>query len=150
MKISFKDCLDKKKLFPFHPAKYLVDLEIKDSQADLASAQEEFSRSGFKWATIKGYYSMYHAGRALLYSKGYREKSHICLYLALKKFFVEEGKMDPKFAEDLNNSMILREDADYHHKFSQEGAQAVIESAKSFLKMAKRLLPPLERPKNQA
>jgi len=77
----------------------------------------------------------------LLYSRGYRENGHYCLYLALKEFFVQEKKLDPKIAEDFNNSMILREDADYRRKFSQEGSQAVIESAKRFLKATKDILP---------
>lgn len=141
MMISFKDCLEKKRIFRFEPAKQLVDLEIKDAENDLCSAQKEFSESGFKWATIKGYYSMFHSARALLYSRGYRENGHYCLYLALKEFFVQEKKLDPKLAEDFNNSMILREDADYRRKFSQERAQAVIESAKIFLKSAKEILP---------
>jgi len=140
MKISFKDCLEKKKIFRFEPAKQLVDLEIEDAESDLCSAQEESSKSGFKWATIKGYYSMFHSARALLYSRGYREKGHYCLYLALKAFFVQENKLEPKLAEDFNNSIILREDADYRRKFSQEGAQAVIESAKRFLKATKEIL----------
>ena len=140
MSISFKDCLEKKRIFRFEPAKQLVDFEIKDAESDLCSAQEEFSESGFKWATIKGYYSMFHSARALLYSRGYREKGHYCLYLTLKEFFVQEKKLDPKLAEDFNNSMILREDADYRRQFSQEGAQAVIESAKRLLKAAKQIL----------
>jgi len=138
--ISFKDCLEKKRIFRFEPAKQLVDLEIKDAEGDLCSAQEEFTGSGFKWATIKGYYSMFHSARALLYSRGYREKGHYCLYLALKEFFVLEKKLDSKMAEDFNNSMILREDADYRRQFSQETAQAVIESAKKFLKAAKEII----------
>lgn len=137
--ISFKDCLKNKRIFRFEPAKQLVDLEIKDAENDLCSAQKGFSESGFKWATIKGYYSMFHSGRALLYSRGYREKGHYCLYLALKEFFVQEKKLDSKLAEDLNNSIILREDADYRRKFSQEGAQGVIESAKEFLKVTKEM-----------
>lgn len=140
MTISFKDCLEKKRIFRFEPAKQLVDPEIKDAESDLCSAQEEFSESGFKWATIKGYYSMFHSARALLYSCGYREKGHYCLYLALKEFFVQEKKLDPGLAEDFNNSMILREDADYRRKFSSEGSQAVIESAKRFLKAAQEIL----------
>jgi len=139
--ISFKDCLEKKRIFRFEPAKQLVDLEIEDAQNDLRSAKEECSESGFKWATIKGYYSMFHSARALLYSRGYREKGHYCLYLALKELFVQEKKLDPKLAEDFNNSMLLREDADYRRKFSQEGALAVIESAKILLKAAKEILP---------
>jgi len=140
MKISFKDCLEKKKIFRFEAAKQLVDLELEDAQSDLKSAEEDYNESNFKWATIKGYYSMFHSARALLYSRGYREKGHYCLYLALKVFFVQEGKLDPKLVEDFNNSMILREDADYRRKFSQEGAQAVIEGARRFLKTTKELL----------
>jgi uncharacterized protein (UPF0332 family) len=83
---------------------------------------------------------MFHSARALLYSRGYREKGHYCLYLALKEFFVKEKKLDLKIAEDFNNSMILREDADYRRKFSREGSQAVIESAKRFLKTTKEVL----------
>lgn len=140
MKITFKDCLAKKRIFLFKPAKHLVKLEIEDAESDLKSAQEEFAKSGFKWATIKGYYSMFHSARGLLYSRGYREKGHYCLYLAIKEFFVKEHKLDSSLAEDFNNCMILREEADYRRKFSEEGASATIESARRFLKVAKDVL----------
>ena len=140
MKITFKDCLANKRIFRFDAAKHLVGSEIEDAENDLKSAQEEFQKSGFKWATIKGYYAMFHAARALLYSIGYREKGHYCLYLAIKEFFVKENKLDSKLAEDFNNSMILREEADYRRKFSEEGASATIESARRFLKAAKDIL----------
>ena len=140
MKITFKDCLTKKRIFRFGPAKHLVKLEIEDAESDLKSAEEEFSKSGCKWATIKGYYSMFHSARALLYSYGYREKGHYYLYLAIKEFFVKEEKLDPSLAEDFNNCMILREEADYRRKFSQKGASATVESAKRFLKAVKNIL----------
>jgi len=140
MKITFKNCIANKRIFSFPAAKHLVDLEIKDSEDDLQSAEEEFSKSGLKWATIKGYYSMFHAARALLYSRGYRERGHYCLYLAIKEFFVKEKKLDSQLAEDLNNCMILREEADYNRNFSKKGASGTIESAKKLLKAAKELL----------
>ena len=143
MKITFKDCLAKKRIFRFKPAKHLIKLEIEDAESDLKSAGEEFSKSGFKWATIKGYYSMFHSARALLYSHGYREKGHYCLYLAIKELFVKEGRLDPSLAEDFNNCMILREEADYRRKFSQDGASATIESAKRFLKAVRNVLSPI-------
>jgi len=101
MKITFKDCLAKKTIFHFEAAKHLVKLEIEDAKSDLKSAQEELQKSGFKWATIKGYYAMFHAARALLYSRGYRERGHYCLYLAIKEFFVKEGKVDSQLKEHL-------------------------------------------------
>ena len=38
MKTSFKDCLEKKKIFRFEPAKQLVNLELEDAKEDLKSA----------------------------------------------------------------------------------------------------------------
>ena len=140
MKITFKDCLARRKIFRFKAAGYLVNLEVEDAESDLESAQEEFQKSGFKWATVKSYYSMFHSARALLYSRGYREKGHYCLYLAIKELFVKEKILDPQSAEDFNNSMILREEADYRRKFSKESASATIEGAKRFLKITKDIL----------
>lgn len=140
MKITFKDCLTKKRIFRFEPAKHLVSLEIQDAESDLKSAQKELSINGFKWATIKSYYSIFHAARALLYSCGYREKGHYCLYLAIKELFVKVKKLDLQLAEDIKNCMVLREEADYRRNFSQKGASATIKSAKRFLKAAKDIL----------
>ena len=63
-----------------------------------------------------------------------------CLYLAIKQFFVKEKKLDPALAEEFNNCMILREEADYRRKFSEKGASATIKSAERFLKSVKNIL----------
>ncbi|MFH1504512.1 MAG: HEPN domain-containing protein [Candidatus Omnitrophota bacterium] len=140
MKITFKDCLARKRIFIFEAAKHLTDLEIKDAEDDLQSAKQEFANSGFKWATIKGYYAMFHTARALLYSKGYRERGHYCLYLATKELFVKDGALENNLAEAFQQSMILREDADYKRNFSKKNASAVIKNAKKLLKAAKAIL----------
>lgn len=105
MRITFKDCLERKRIIRFPEAKNLVNGEIEDAMDDLRSAQDEISKGGFKWATIKGYYAIFHSARALLYSVGYRERGHFCLYLAMKELFVKEGKMKDSLAEDLKNAM---------------------------------------------
>lgn len=140
MRITFKDCINRKRIVYFPEAKHLVNDELKDAIDDLQSAQDEFSKSGFKWATIKGYYSIFHSARALLHSAGYRERGHYCLYLAMRELFVKEGKMKDSLAEDLKNSMILREEADYKRTFSEKGAKAAIKAAEKFLGAAKNIL----------
>jgi len=90
----------------------------------------------YKWSTIQAYYAMFHAARALIYSKGYREKSHYCLAIALRALFVDEGTMDAKLVRDFLNAMNLREAADYEAKFSQSGAKAVIASSEKFIEKA--------------
>ena len=79
---------------------------------------------------------MFHATRALIYSKGYREKSHYCLAVALRALFVDESTMDAQLGRDLLNAMSLREAADYEAEFSQSGAKAVIASAEKFIEKA--------------
>jgi uncharacterized protein (UPF0332 family) len=83
---------------------------------------------------------MFHAARALIYSKGYREKIHYCLSIALRALFIEEGKMDVQSGRDFLNAMNLREAADYEAEFSEIGAKAVIAAAEKFIVKARDLL----------
>jgi uncharacterized protein (UPF0332 family) len=83
---------------------------------------------------------MFHAARALLYSQGFREKSHHCLFKALIALFVEEDKLNVELVEAFRNAMILRENADYRTRFSKSGAEAVLERSEEFLNAAKEIL----------
>jgi uncharacterized protein (UPF0332 family) len=76
---------------------------------------------------------MFHSARALLASKGYREKSHFCLKAAMQALFADEGLLDQEFVDDFDTTMLLRETADYRSDFSAEGAKAAIASAERFL-----------------
>ena len=83
---------------------------------------------------------MFHAARALIYSRGYREKSHHCLAVALRALFVDENLMEAQAARDFVNAMNLREAADYEAEFSQSGAEAVLASAEKFIQKAMAIL----------
>jgi len=83
---------------------------------------------------------MYHSARALVFSKGYREKSHFCLYVALQELFVDQGSIEVDLAESFHASMRMREGADYRDSFSREGALLVIGKAGQFLIRAEEIL----------
>ena len=140
MKQEFKQCLESKKIIPFARGKELIEKEISVAQSDLSDAKAGFDNQRYKWSTIQAYYAMFHAARALIYSQGYREKSHYCLAVALRVLFVDEGKMDAKTVRDFFNAMNLREAADYEAEFSQSGAKAVIASAGRFIEKAMAIL----------
>ena len=99
-------------------------------------AKAGYQNQRYKWSTIQAHYAMFHATRALVYSQGYREKSHYCLAVALRALFVDEGTMDARLVRDFLNAMDLREAADYEAEFSQSGAKAVIASAEKFIEKA--------------
>jgi uncharacterized protein (UPF0332 family) len=140
MSQDFERCLESQKIIPFPSGKKLVRKEISVALSDLSDAKAGFESQRYKWSTIQGYYAMFHAARALVYSRGYREKSHYCLGVALRSLFVDEKLMEARLARDFLNAMHLREAADYEAEFSESGAEAVIASAERFIKKATEIL----------
>jgi len=140
MNQAFKEALEKKKIFHFSKAKGLVDKELKIAFDDLSEAKDRFKNRRYKYATINAYYGTFHAARALLFSKGYRERSHYALYIAIEALFVETGMLEKRYSHILKDSMSLREDADYGGEFSKDGASLSINNAEEFIKKAKESL----------
>jgi len=137
---EFKQCLENKKVVSFTRGKNLVKKELSVAKSDLLDARSGYENERYKWSTIQGYYAMFHAARALVYSRGYREKSHYYLAVALRALFVDEDIMDAQLVRDFLNAMNLREAADYEAEFSQSGAKAVITSAEKFIVKAAAIL----------
>ncbi len=140
MNVEFQKALDKRRILKFNKGKQLIKKELKAAHQDITEAKDRFKNERYKYATITAYYSMFHCVRALIYSKGYREKSHYYLLVALQTLFTEKGLLEEELTRDFHNAMVLREDADYHGEFSKEGAQAIIKSATKFLQKAKAIL----------
>jgi uncharacterized protein (UPF0332 family) len=136
MNPEFKQCLENKKIITFAKGKNLVRKEITVAQSDLFDAKAGYENERYKWSTIQAYYAMFHAARALVFSEGYREKSHYCLAVALRALFADSKRMDVQLVRDFLNAMNLREAADYESDFSQAGAKAVIDSADKFIEQA--------------
>ncbi len=138
--LDFKKGLESKRIIRFEEGEKSVRNEISAAQDDLSEALDRFDKEKFKYATITAYYSMFHSARALLYSQGYREKSHYYLLVAIRALFVEKDLMAEKLLNEFHEAMVLRENADYNSQFSKEGAQAGINTAKEMLALAKSIL----------
>jgi uncharacterized protein (UPF0332 family) len=140
MNPEFKRCLERKKIVPFEKGHTLVEKELRTAHEDLEVAKRGLSFEKYKWPTIQAYYSQFHSARALLYSRGYREKSHFCLLVAIKAIFVEQDLLKIEYTDAFYAGMILRENADYRSDFSKSGALAVIRKAEEFLIKAAAIL----------
>jgi len=138
--IEFQKAIEKKRILHFAQGKHQVKKELQEAESDLIEALDRFESEKYKYATITGYYSMFHSARALIYSKGYREKSHYYLLVALNSFFVDTGFLPEEITSEFHDAMVLREDADYHGSFTKEGAETVLKSAKELLTIAKTVL----------
>lgn len=140
MDYRFRKCLEKRKLVRIKKDRRRVQKEFGAAVYDLKMAKASFERKDFKWATVKAYYAMFHLAKSLLFSAGYREKTHFCLLIGLKELFVDKGKLYKKHIKNFEDAMTLREEADYESKFSGIGARETIQNAKEFLNEIKKIL----------
>ena len=137
---EFNSCLSKKRIVKFAAAKKLVARELKAAEDDLKVAVESLKKGHEKWATVQAYYAMFHTVRALLCSKGYREKSHYCLIVAMKTLFVAEHLLDETLVDAFALAKVLRENADYDNEYSKDSAKSLVEKAKKFLTAGRKIL----------
>lgn len=140
MNRGFERCLKGRSIVRQDFTERLIPAELEAAKKDLERAKASLNEDNSKWATIQAYYTILHAARALLFAKGYREKSHNCLKVAIQALYVDEGLLNQKFVDDFDMTMLLRETADYRSDLSQSGAKSSIESAARFLTRAGELL----------
>jgi len=138
MSSEFQKLLQERKLLRARIPRDMVAKEIRAAETDLRDAHDSLDQNKFKWATVQGYYSMFHSARALLYHRGFREKSHYAMLVALRNLFASELGRD--LISVFEQGMDLRQEADYGLKFSETGAQETVEGAKEFLAKTKEIL----------
>lgn len=146
MSTTLRRLIEQRRLLRATLGDQAIKTELDGAAYDLLRAKASLEEADFKWATVKAYYSMFHAGRALLYRAGYREKSHAALLTALKELYAKPGKLDEAALDDFENAMSLREEADYAMTSSEEGAVRVVRDAEKFIGRAKALLEEKEEP----
>jgi len=132
--------LEERRLVRTRISRNRVIKEMDGARYDLERAQKSLSDGDFKWATVQAYYAMFHSARALLYSRGYREKSHRALLTAIRELFLRSGELDNDHVEDLSNAMDLREEADYGMTFSETNAGEVVGNAMNFIQRIEEIL----------
>ena len=136
MSFKFKRLLEENRLTRIKPDRKLILKEIEGAKSDLETAKKSLQDGNFKWAIIQGYYSIFHAARALVYSRGFREKSHYAVLVAIQELFTDE--LEISLVQGFEDAMNLRQTADYGLTFSEAGALDVIKNCRIFcLKLKK-------------
>lgn len=78
MSSDFERCIEDRKLVSFKATSEMIKKEINSASYDLTQAQNSLNNGDPKWATIQGYYAMFHTARALIYyEKLPREESSL-------------------------------------------------------------------------
>jgi uncharacterized protein (UPF0332 family) len=133
---DFERCLKERRLLQVEASPEMLSKEMGSAGYDLGRAADSLDEDDFKWASIQAYYSMFHAAKALVLAKGYREKSHICLIVAMRELYPRQKAL----ADDLEMCMDLRHEADYASTYDKESAEIAVKKAEKFLDKAEELL----------
>lgn len=105
------------------------------------SAENTLAIREFEMTHIAAYNSAFHAGRTLLFSRGYVERSHACLAVALRHFYCDDVFIEPflgtfdKMRVSRHNvqyggSLICDEEARFSCRFARLFCDAVEEQLK--------------------
>ncbi len=137
---DFRKCLRDGRLVKVEIDLRTVAKEMDLAQHDLSEGEASIERGSYKWATVQAYYAMFHASKALVLQKGYREKSHQCLAIALREQYVRSGKLDERMLMELEDARALREEADYRGAFTETAANHSVQVAKQFVEITVKLI----------
>jgi len=133
---AFERCIAEKRLVKVQPDRKMQSKELDSAEYDYGRALDSIEGKDAKWASVQAYYSIFHAAKALVLAKGYREKGHACLIIALKELYPAERAM----ASDLEMCMDLRHSADYASTYDAESAAIAVRKAGESLDRARSLL----------
>ena len=139
---EFDTCLKERRIVKVCASDDMIKKELESAEYDLKRAEESYLKKDYKWSSIQAYYSMFHGIKALVLRKGYREKSHYCLLVALRTLYVESGELDSEFADNFELSMTFRKEADYASIYDEESTEIALQYAAVIFEKVKTLIEP--------
>lgn len=135
--MNLQECIEKGFIRQDFSAQYRVENSIEIAYRFLRSAKRNLDIEEYEMAQIAAYNATFHAARALLFAKGYIERSHLCLSVAIRELYPELNDMINTF----DRLRISRHNVQYGGKrVSKEEVLFAISFAEEFLKTVERTL----------
>lgn len=123
----------------FGPSPEDMKNELGIAKSDLSSAKKMLTIGEWGWAHNAAYNAMLQAGRALLFSKGYRPKStdhHLAVVSFVQAVF--SSKFAPEVLEAFSKARLRRNESMYDRagSISERQARSLVEKAEIFVTKA--------------
>lgn len=143
MKMNLEELLSKGMIEALEIDSNLIKKTLKRGDKNLKSAQTIFKSGEYDWALAVAYSAMLQAGRALMFSKGYRPKGEF-KHLSVIEFVHSEfgDKISSKMIRLFDNYRKKRNKIVYEEYdiVSEDEAEESIKFADEFLSMVKKIL----------
>ncbi|MFP3949687.1 MAG: HEPN domain-containing protein [Candidatus Micrarchaeia archaeon] len=131
--MRLRDCTDEKLIMKDESKKMLAQPELDSAEKFILSAKKNLGINEWEVAEMLAYMGCFHAARALLYSRGYNEKTHACLFAAVMEFFQFEEEIS-RYAKIGNQLRVKR------HGIAYAGATTTKDEAEYFVSKAREFL----------
>ncbi len=133
--MRFEECLDKGLIKKDPLASERVESSLMIAERFLRSSNRNLEIDEYEMAEMAAYNSAFHAARALLFAKGYTERSHFCLGIALRGLY--RGKI-ADLLKTFDKIRLSRHNVQYGGALvTEDEAVFVIDFARDFLVVAK-------------
>lgn len=96
--MNIEDCLREGYLRRIKPDKILAEKEFKEAGYDLEKTKKCLREEDYKWAVVTAYYCMFHSGKAVLFSLGYKEKKHVGVQTVIEEL-VTKGLLESAYSD---------------------------------------------------
>jgi len=135
--MKHEDCLERGLLRKASIGPGEAKNQIKIAENYIKKAELVCGKDTYDISFLTAYISIFHSARALLYSKGYKERSHFCLFEFVKAEFRAHAEIS-RLAEVSQNYREMRHLVQYEGSACSEAvAREAIRDAKNFLNAAK-------------
>lgn len=123
----------------------LVQASLRRAEKALRSAKLLLEHSELEDAISRAYYAMFHAARAILFSKGVIAKTHRGTISQFDERIVKKGIMGEEYADALRKTFDLRQKSDYelYTESDEQRVKEAVTQAERFMGKVKESLKPL-------
>jgi len=122
-------------------SKNYAKASLERAEKALKSAKLLQENGELEDAASRAYYAMFHAARAILFSKGITAKTHRGTISIFDEKIVKQHILSEEYADTLRKAFDLRQKSDYE-LYAQPNVEVIketIKNAENFLKKAKEL-----------
>jgi len=123
------------------PSKNYAKASLERAEKALKSAKLPQKNGELEDAASRAYYAMFHAARAILFSKGVSARTHRRTISLFGEKIVKKGMLSEEYADMLRKAFDIRQKSDYelYAELNVEVTKEVIKNAQMFVKKVKEL-----------
>lgn len=135
--MTYKECFERGLLRKAQISREETQNQLKIAGDYVKKAEIILTKETYDISLLTAYISIFHSARALLYERGYKERSHFCLFEFVKNEYKDNHEL-LRLAEIGQNYRETRQMIQYEGSAcSEAAAKEAINDAKKFLKAAR-------------